>query len=68
MAVGEVAGREAVQGVGHALIEAAPFGLVARLRLVEAMEATGHGPQPVADPMPGDGVELAVDVHHPVFF
>ena len=30
------------------------------------MEAAGHRPQPVADPIPGDGVELAVDVHHPV--
>ena len=68
VAVG-AAGGEALQGVGHALVEAAalvPAAVGGGLLLVGVMHAAGLGPQPVADAVPGHHVELSTQVHHPV--
>ncbi|MCY3649434.1 MAG: hypothetical protein OXG40_06810 [Acidimicrobiaceae bacterium] len=63
-----VVAREVVEGVGHALVEAAPLAAAAvgGLLLVVVMEAAGRFPQPVGDALAGDRVELAPQMHHAV--
>ena len=66
MAGGETVRGEAIQGVGHALLEAAPLGVAAGLLLVRFAEAAGLSLEPVDDATPRDGVELAVHRDHAV--